>query len=146
MARVARAGGRVVVVDTTVPEDEALDREINRIETLRDPSHVRNYRVSEWRAMLEAAGLAVTYGEIDMYREGGRMDFHTWTSRMRTLPDAVAELERIFHTASPALREALDLEVSPGRIEFCLPLVTLVARKECSEQVRPARDRAACSH
>ena len=51
MSRVTKAAGRVVAVDTIVPEDDRLDEEINEIETLRDPSHVRNYRPSEWRAM-----------------------------------------------------------------------------------------------
>jgi ubiquinone/menaquinone biosynthesis C-methylase UbiE len=129
-ARVVRPGGRVIVIDTTVPEDDELDRAINEIESLRDPSHVRNYRPSEWRAMLAAAGLTVAFEERDEYTEDRRMDFATWTGRMRTPPEAVAELEVRFRSATPALCRALDLAVEAGRIGFRLPLVTLLAIKK----------------
>src|SRR5207247_8938825 len=123
-ARVLVPGGRLVAVDTTVPEDDELDRQINQIDALRDPSHVRNYRESEWRSMLAAAGLTVVACQVDMYREQGRsMDFGAWTARMRTLPAAVAQLESIFQNASPELREVLDIQIIDGRIAFVLPQV-----------------------
>jgi ubiquinone/menaquinone biosynthesis C-methylase UbiE len=130
MARMLVPGGRLVVVDTTVPEDDALDRQINQIEALRDPSHVRNHRESEWRSMLAAAGLTVTACQVDMYREQGRpVDFDAWTARMRTPPEMVAQLEAIFRNASPALTEVLDIRIIDGRISFVLPQITLVAVK-----------------
>jgi hypothetical protein len=141
MARVTRPGGRIVVVDTTVPEDDELDRQINRIEWLRDPSHVRNYRESEWKAMLAEAGLKLLFSEIDMYSENGLMDFETWTARQRTSPAAKAELERLFRGASPALRDALEIEIGE-QIRFTLPLVTLVARKEGAGPGGAARESA----
>ena len=52
MARVA--GGRVVVCDNTFVSD--VSEEADR---LRDPSHVRNYAVSEWESFFELAGLEV---------------------------------------------------------------------------------------
>lgn len=52
MARVARH--RVVICDSTFVSEasEEADR-------LRDPSHVRNYGVDEWKSFFELAGLAV---------------------------------------------------------------------------------------
>ncbi len=138
MSRVLKPGGRAVVIDSTVPEDDTLDREFNRIEKLRDPSHVRNYRPSEWRAMLQDAGPTVTHGELSMYSEGDRMSFDTWTARMRTPPAAVVELEGIFHGASPALREALDIAIVNGKIAFRVPLVILVALKNPNGRAREA--------
>src|SRR5262249_24568375 len=54
--RVLEPGGRLLLVDTMAPEDPALDTFYNAVEVLRDPSHARNHRVSDWRAMLVAAG------------------------------------------------------------------------------------------
>jgi SAM-dependent methyltransferase len=53
MARVAR--DRVIVCDNTFVSEasEEADR-------LRDPSHVRNYSVTEWHALFQGAGLQVT--------------------------------------------------------------------------------------
>ncbi len=46
MRRVLRPDGKLVIMDM-VPGDETLRDEIDRIETLRDPSHVRDITLSE---------------------------------------------------------------------------------------------------
>jgi ubiquinone/menaquinone biosynthesis C-methylase UbiE len=131
MARVAKSGGRVIIVDGRSPEDPTLDREFNHIEKLRDPSHVRNYRPSEWRAMVTAAGLRITSEELDYYTENGRpMDFATWTGRANTPPAAITELTRLFRTASPALIQALRIELGDDAIGFCVPQITIAAIKD----------------
>jgi len=129
MVRIVKPGGRVVVVDTTVPEDPALDREINYIEKQRDPSHVQNYSPSVWQAMLEGAGLKIEKMWVDYYTEQGRMNFATWTGRMRTPAEVVAELDGLFRNASPALQQALDIHINGDQIEFLLPKVTIGATK-----------------
>jgi ubiquinone/menaquinone biosynthesis C-methylase UbiE len=130
MARVVKPGGRVVVVDSTSPEDDELDRQYNHIEKLRDPSHVRNYRASEWRAMIEEAGLRIENLALDYYLENRRpMDFAAWTARMKTPPGAVEELRRLFHGASPELRAALRIEIAGDAIGFCVPQITIVAER-----------------
>ena len=130
MARVTRPGGRVVVVDTTVPEDPALDDAINAIELLRDPSHVRNYRPSEWRRMLGAARLVIVHENSDRYTElGARIDFDTWAQRAGTAAEALTELRRRFRTASPALIEALNIEIQGEAIGFTLPKLEIGAYK-----------------
>jgi ubiquinone/menaquinone biosynthesis C-methylase UbiE len=131
MARVVRPGGRVIVVDSTSPESDELDRQYNHIEKLRDPSHVRNYRPSEWRAMIAEAGLTIHQVALDYYTENGRpMDFAAWTRRMKTPPDAVAELERLFRGASPELVAALRIEIAGETIGFCVPQITIVAARD----------------
>lgn len=134
MARVARPGARIVIVDSSSPEDPALAAAWNHIEKLRDPSHVRNYSASQWRAMLSDAGLRVAFEESGFASEdGGPMDFAAWVRRMHTSPESVAELTRLFREASPALAAALRIEIAPnttgGAIFFRVPLITLAAAK-----------------
>jgi ubiquinone/menaquinone biosynthesis C-methylase UbiE len=57
MVRVCAPGGRVVVVDMYASETPAKAMEWNRLEKLRDPSHVRCLTLSELRALFGAAGL-----------------------------------------------------------------------------------------
>ena len=59
MRRVLRPGGRLVIDDRSVPEDDEVDCLMNTLDTLHDESHVRQYRPSEWSAMLEEAGFLV---------------------------------------------------------------------------------------
>jgi ubiquinone/menaquinone biosynthesis C-methylase UbiE len=129
MARVVRVGGKVAIVDTTVPEDDTLDREINEIETLRDNSHIRNYRPNEWRAMFEKAGLSVIFERVGRVSDGHKMDFDEWVERIRTPEPEINELRRRFHDASPALVEAIHLERMGEKISFVWDQVTLVATK-----------------
>jgi len=131
MARVAKPGARIVIVDSASPDDPELARAWNHIEKLRDPSHVRNYTPREWRAMLAEAGLRVTFEESDFATENGRaMDFAAWVRRMNAPPEAVDELTRLFRAASPALAAALRIEIAPdGALSFCVPMLTLAAAK-----------------
>lgn len=129
MARVVKAGGRVVIVDSTSPEDSLLDERWNQIERLRDPSHVRNYRPSEWRTMLADVGLAITFEHTGAASEnGGSMDFFAWTRRMKTPRATVEELAEMFRNASPALASVLHIETTGDAILFRVPQITLVAR------------------
>jgi ubiquinone/menaquinone biosynthesis C-methylase UbiE len=131
MARVLKPQGRLVLVDSRAPEDDEIDDAYNNIEKLRDPSHVRNYRPSEWRAMISDAGLRILSEELDYYTENGKpMDFTAWTSRMKTRPEAVAELRRLFQNASPALVAAIKIEIVDDKIGFCVPQITIAATKD----------------
>src|SRR5512147_1971187 len=56
MTRVLKPGGRLVVDDRSVPEDDFVDATLNRLDVLHDRSHVREYRPSEWHSMLQEAG------------------------------------------------------------------------------------------
>src|SRR5712692_6967052 len=53
--RVLGPAGRFLLVDTVAPEEPALDTFFNAVEILRDPSHVRNCRISEWERLFRAA-------------------------------------------------------------------------------------------
>lgn len=59
MRRVLRPGGRVIIDDRSVPEDDFVDRCMNALDVCHDESHVRQYRASEWRRLLAAAGFDV---------------------------------------------------------------------------------------
>jgi len=131
MARVVKRAGRVVIVDSRAPEDDELDRAFNHIEKLRDSSHVRNWRPSEWRAMVEGAGLRILAEHLDFYTENGQaMDFDAWTQRMKTPAAGVEELRRLFRSATPALVEALRIEITGDQIGFCVPQIAIAATKD----------------
>ena len=95
--RVLKPGGLLVVSDVVAPEDPLLDTHLQAVELLRDPSHVRDYRVSEWRAMLEVADFVP--GAVTASRP--RMEFASWIARMRTPPTHVAAI-RALQGSAPA--------------------------------------------
>jgi ubiquinone/menaquinone biosynthesis C-methylase UbiE len=67
MIRVCAPGGRIVVVDMHCSEDPAKAAQWNRLEKLRDPSHVRCLPLSEFKALFAGVGLpapAVAFYEL----------------------------------------------------------------------------------
>jgi SAM-dependent methyltransferase len=95
--RVLKRDGLLVVCDIVAAEDPLLDTHLQAVELLRDPSHVRDYRVSEWRALLELAGF--TPGATLASRP--RMEFASWIARMRT-PEPLVAAIRALQAAAPA--------------------------------------------
>lgn len=93
--RVLKPNGLLVVIDITAPEAPLHDTTLQAVELLRDGSHVRDYRPSEWAAMLQAAG-------FQPERAGDwklQMVFDEWTARMRTPPERVAAIRSLFASA-----------------------------------------------
>ncbi|HLZ70636.1 MAG TPA: methyltransferase domain-containing protein [Dehalococcoidia bacterium] len=104
-ARVLRPGGRFLLVDTSAPETPFLDTFFNAVELLRDPSHVRNCRISEWTRLFSTAGFA-----CETLLEGAiPLEGDAWVERSRTAPERVAAIKAVFATAPPAAVEAFAL-------------------------------------
>lgn len=124
-ARVLKPGGKLLLVDSTSPEEPEADALLHEIECLRDPSHMRNHPITEWKELLSEAGL-----EVQVAREWGLfLDIPDWTRRMRTPPDSVAKIESLMHGASPQVRERLGIEERDGALGFTLPVALILAIK-----------------
>ncbi|HZQ89112.1 MAG TPA: methyltransferase domain-containing protein [Gaiellaceae bacterium] len=102
MARVAR--DRVVICDNTFVSEssEEADR-------LRDPSHVRNYAVTEWESFFELAGLRV----VEEEHFTRPLEIQPWLDRVGCSPEDGARV-----------RELLGDRVVDGS----MPLPTLVLK------------------
>ncbi|MBA2395319.1 MAG: methyltransferase domain-containing protein [Ktedonobacteraceae bacterium] len=123
-ARVLKPGGKLLLIDSISPEEPDADAFLEQIEILRDPSHMRNQRISEWKDLLGKASFT-----INTVREWTiLLDIPSWTQRMRTLPASVAMIEQSMHDASPTIRERLHIEEEPV-LSFLLPAVLIVGTR-----------------
>lgn len=100
-ARVIVPGGRLIVIDMIAPEPALLDTSLQTLELLRDASHVRDYRASEWRAML----LAADFREPAFDTWKLQLDFASWIARIGTPPARVAALHTVFEALPTEARE-----------------------------------------
>lgn len=126
-ARILKPGGIFLLIDSVIPEDDALGDFLNRVEAVRDPTHVRSLRRSEWQNLLIAAGLLVE-GEA-IFPKTHR--FTDWLDRARTPPPARTEVIARFRDASPEARAAFAIEVDPAGhpVSFTDHKLALKARK-----------------
>jgi SAM-dependent methyltransferase len=123
MVRVCAAGGRVVVADAAVAADPARAAAFNRMEKLRDPSHVRALSLAELAGLFEGAGLAapaVTRYEL-------RADVEGLLSRSFPAPGDADRIRALF--AASLVDDALGVSARrvDGAIHFAYPVAILVA-------------------
>ncbi|MGE5333248.1 MAG: class I SAM-dependent methyltransferase, partial [Nitrososphaerota archaeon] len=112
MVRVLKPGGRLLLIDNIAPESPELDEMDNRWEKWRDPSHVRNYTVSEWRAYLADAGLEITDAEL----QRKSFNFAPWVERMRMPAAERAKLEADMLAAPPDAQAYFAIEAADGHV------------------------------
>ena len=99
-------------VSARTKEAGAANAFITEVERRRDPSHVRAYRGSEWKAFLRAAGLTVIdEGVVRKIRP-----WDEWTGRTRMTPEALHALEAFVRQAPERCRAAFDFELAGDRI------------------------------
>src|SRR6185437_6164515 len=103
MKRVCRPRGRVVVADMAPVPDKA--DALNRMERLRDPSHVRGFTLFELLELFEQAGLAEP--EVQKYRM--ECELEDLLSRSFPEPGDADRIRKIFEDSIE--EDALDLAV-----------------------------------
>jgi len=111
--------GALLISDIMAREDYAQDTFLQTIELLRDPSHVRDYRLSEWRDMLAQAGFSA---EVVMNFDLS-LRFDAWTRRMNTPLRNAEMIKSLFNGASADIRRAFRLpaRVTDGDFAFVIP-------------------------
>lgn len=123
-ARVTQPGGWLMIHDTCGIEiDGAADEELHRIESLRDPSHVRNLKPSVWHHMIEECGYLIRDWKL------GRkaIDAELWFQRMHVSPDNRVVLKKMIEDSKDELREVLNPRQTADGLVFDLPFVAYVA-------------------
>lgn len=122
MARVVKPGGWVIVSDIIALENYVQDTFLQTIETLRDASHVRDFRLSEWQAFYAAAGLTM---HTDM-EWALVLDFAAWVQRINTPPANVALLRQLLDDASAEVRSLFAITET----SFSIPGALMIAQKQ----------------
>jgi SAM-dependent methyltransferase len=93
--RVLRAGAPAIFIDVVAPGLPLFDTHLQTIESLRDPSHARDYALAEWMQALAQARLSVQACQTWRLR----MDFGVWTERMAT-PELLRQAIRALQAAA----------------------------------------------
>ncbi|MEK6227160.1 MAG: class I SAM-dependent methyltransferase [Chloroflexota bacterium] len=122
IARILRPSGLFVLVDNYAPDEPELARFINEVETLRDPSHVRNHTVAEWSDLLKQAGLRTT---VDSDTAVTNLVTENWLERSQTPRDRADEVRRRLRTAPPSA--IATFRITPET--FAVRKLILIGRK-----------------
>ena len=123
MKRVCAPGGWVVVVDMYASEDADKAVEWNRLEKLRDPSHVRCLALSELRTMFSTVGLGapdVSYYEL-------RDIVTNLLARSFPNPGDDRKIVDMFTASAQDDRLGIPVQVDGDVIKYAYPVAILAA-------------------
>ncbi len=112
--RVLKKGGRLVLGDTLSSEDPKKSELHNRLERMRDSSHVKMYPLSRLQLMIERAGFKIE----DVAKFHDERDFETW---MKTITPPQEIIEKIRHIMLDSVEEdrtGQRLRVEDGKLYY----------------------------
>jgi hypothetical protein len=123
---VCAPGGRVVVVDMHASEDPAEAAEWNRLEKLRDPSHVRCLTLTELKGLFGTAGLPAPQAGFYELRD------EVWNLLRRSFPNPGDDVKIVEIFAASAEDDRLGIPVrrEGDRINYAYPIAVLAARRD----------------
>jgi len=112
-ARVLKENGQFLLIDNVVPEDDELDEFYNKIEKMRDYSHYRAWKKSEWLKMLESSGFHIE----ELYRFEKTFDFEPWCNRMQLTEEEKQKLTRYILNASVKVKEKFKIVIENQAVQ-----------------------------
>jgi SAM-dependent methyltransferase len=125
MARVCAPGGRLVVVDMYASEDPAKAAEFNRLERLRDPSHMRSLTLAELIALFGEVGLPEPEASFYELRD----EVRNLLARSFPEPGDDTKIIELFKASAADDRLGLPVRIEGDRIHYGYPVAILAAQR-----------------
>ncbi|MGB9645177.1 MAG: methyltransferase domain-containing protein [Stellaceae bacterium] len=125
MARICAPGGRLVVVDMYASPDPAKAAEFNRLERLRDPSHMRSLTLAELKGLFAEAGLPEPEASFYELRDEVR---NLLTRSFPTRGDE-AKIIELFKASAVDDRLGVPVRIEGERIHYAYPVAILASRR-----------------
>ncbi len=111
--RVLRRGGRMVIIDTLLPDESEIAEFYQAMEKMRDPTHVQAYTRTQWIAMLEETGFIV-HETLTLPKTH---DFPVWAKRAGLNRTGVQQLNKFFIDAPTIVHDYFQIETFAGEVE-----------------------------
>jgi ubiquinone/menaquinone biosynthesis C-methylase UbiE len=107
--RVLKKGGRLVIADTSVPDNDFLAAIWqNEVERIRDTSHSKNYTLKEWSKILGRPGFQIE--SISDSGGGIRIPLSSWIRKAGCTDDQESDVRQKFAEASQNVKAKYKIE------------------------------------
>jgi ubiquinone/menaquinone biosynthesis C-methylase UbiE len=110
--RVLKPNGQFLLDDNVVPEDDEFDHFYNHIEKIRDYSHFRAWKKTEWMKMLEKEGFEI----FETHRFVKTFRFEPWCNRMNLPTEEKEKLTQFILNSTERIKDKFRVMVENGQI------------------------------
>ncbi|MFS0776649.1 methyltransferase domain-containing protein [Neobacillus sp. 3P2-tot-E-2] len=110
--RVLKPGGQFLLDDNVVPETKEYDQFYNTIEKIRDYSHFRAWKKSEWIQKLEESGLEV----FEWHRFEKTFRFESWCANMKLSETDKNHLTKFILESSDEIKNKFRILIQDEKI------------------------------
>jgi ubiquinone/menaquinone biosynthesis C-methylase UbiE len=110
--RVLKPNGQFLLDDNVVPENEEYDQFYNKIEKLRDYSHFRAWKKTEWIKKLEESGLEI----FEWYRFEKTFRFEPWCANMKLPEPGKNNLTQLLLKTSKEIKQKFSILIENDKI------------------------------
>lgn len=114
--RVLKANGRFLLDDNVAPEGNEYDHFYNKIEKIRDYSHFRAWKKTEWINMLEQEGFEIQ----ELYRFEKKFEFDSWCDRMKMSQDDKEALNEYIINCKQEVKNKFRITIQHNKVESFL--------------------------
>jgi ubiquinone/menaquinone biosynthesis C-methylase UbiE len=124
--RVLKPKGKFILDDNVVPEIQEFDQFYNTIEKIRDYSHFRAWKKSEWIKKLEESGLEI----FEWHRFEKTFRFEAWCNNMKLSDSEKEQLTQFIIQSSEMIKDKFKMVIQDDKvISFVGEAIVLKAMK-----------------
>ena len=110
--RVLKDGGQFLLDDNVVPENDEFDHFYNKIEKMRDFSHYRAWKKTEWIQKIELAGFEIH--EVSRFEK--RFEFMSWCDRMQLSKQEKDDLTKLILAAPEKIKNKFRIVIEDNQV------------------------------
>lgn len=110
--RVLKPKGQFLLDDNVVPENQEFDQFYNTIEKMRDYSHFRAWKKSEWIQKLEDSSLEI----YEWHRFEKTFHFDSWCANMKLSEPEKEDLTKYILEASQKIKDKFRLVIEKEKV------------------------------
>ncbi|GIO21906.1 class I SAM-dependent methyltransferase [Oceanobacillus sp. J11TS1] len=111
--RVLKTGGKCLFIDNIVSENPDEDQFLNKLEAMRDPSHVRSKSLSEWKTLFLKHRFTFLQDDIRVKE----LPFQDWLTRTVDTEEVRQQVIDFIQTADSKLKKYIHLKKKDNEIQ-----------------------------
>tara|TARA_A100001037_G_scaffold306085_1_gene349084 strand:- start:4904 stop:5665 length:762 start_codon:yes stop_codon:yes gene_type:complete len=122
VARISAKPAIFLFEDNVAPTLPSLNTFLNKVEKLRDPTHIESYTENQWKHWIEEQGFTIEY-TLTLKKN---IEYLPWIRQSNTPPGNIEKLNDLFINAPPAAKKLFDIQITNGVVDSFSNLKILI--------------------